>query len=74
MWGKACIHTDSTELKKQWIPTAINLGFLDRSHYYFYSSSPSEWTLFQTYYFSENLVPPGIEPRTFGSVAGNSGH
>jgi hypothetical protein len=22
----------------------------------------TEWTLFQTHYFSENLVEPGIEP------------
>jgi hypothetical protein len=28
--------------------------------------------LFQTHYFSENLVAPGIEPGTFGSVARTS--
>jgi hypothetical protein len=26
------------------------------------------------HYFSENLVAPGIETRTFGSVARNSDH
>jgi hypothetical protein len=31
------------------------LGFVDRSRY------EAEWTLFQTNYFSENLVAPGIE-------------
>jgi hypothetical protein len=34
----------------------------------------AEWTPFQTHYFSENLVAPGIEPGTSGSVARNSGH
>jgi hypothetical protein len=28
--------------------------------------------MFQAHYFSENLVAPGIEPRTSGSVARNS--
>jgi hypothetical protein len=28
----------------------------------------------QTTYFSENLVRPGIEPGTYGSVARNTGH
>jgi hypothetical protein len=30
--------------------------------------------LFQTYYFSENLVAPGIELGTSGSVARKSDH
>jgi hypothetical protein len=34
----------------------------------------AEWTPFQTHYFSENVVLPGIEPRTSGSLARNSGH
>jgi hypothetical protein len=29
----------------------------------------AEWSSFQTHYFSENLVAPGIEPGTSGSVA-----
>jgi hypothetical protein len=33
-----------------------------------------EWTPFQTHYFSENLVAPGIELGTSGSVARNSDH
>jgi hypothetical protein len=32
------------------------------------------WTPFQTHYFSENLVAPGIEPGTSGCVARNSDH
>jgi hypothetical protein len=32
----------------------------------------AEWTLFQTHYFSENLVTPGIDRGTSGSVARNS--
>jgi hypothetical protein len=31
----------------------------------------AEWTTFQTHYFPENLVEPGIEP---GSLAKNSDH
>jgi hypothetical protein len=41
-----------------------NLGFLGRSRYFF----------FQTHYYPENMVAPGIEPGTCGSVARNSGH
>jgi hypothetical protein len=42
------------------------LGFLDRSRYFSSSSSivfnEAEWTPFQTHYYVENLVAPGIEP------------
>jgi hypothetical protein len=34
----------------------------------------AEWTPFQTHYFSKNLVAPGIEPGTSGSVTRNSDH
>jgi hypothetical protein len=34
----------------------------------------AEWTPFQTHYFLENKVEPGIEPGTSGSVARNSDH
>jgi hypothetical protein len=34
----------------------------------------AEWTPFQTHYFSENLVMPGIEPGTLGTVVRNSDH
>ena len=34
----------------------------------------AEWTPFQTHYYSENLVAPGIEPGTSVSVARNSDH
>jgi hypothetical protein len=43
------------------------LGFLERSRYFFFEVAPqlyheAEWIPFQTHYFSENLVAPGIEP------------
>jgi hypothetical protein len=59
---------------------AVNLGFLDPEPLLFLSSSSSvilkeaEWTPFQTHYFSENLVEPGIEPVTSVSAARNSDH
>jgi hypothetical protein len=56
----------------QRIPTAVNLGFPDQSRYFFIQVA--EWTLFQTPYFSENLVGPGIECGTCGSAARNSDH
>jgi len=31
----------------------------------------AEWAPFQTHYYSENLVAPGIEPETSVSVARN---
>jgi hypothetical protein len=42
------------------------LGFLDQSRYFFFQviinyTHEAEWTAFQTHYFSENLVAPGIE-------------
>jgi hypothetical protein len=55
-------------------------GFLDRSRYYFFQVAPrlhtyeAKWTPFQTHYFSENLVAPGIETRASGFAARNSGH
>jgi hypothetical protein len=42
-------------------PYGHNIGFLDRSHYFFFQVA--EWTPFQTHYFSENLVAPGMELR-----------
>jgi hypothetical protein len=44
--------------------------FLDQSHYFSFQvafnctheAEWTEWTPFQTHYFSENLVVPGIEP------------
>jgi hypothetical protein len=44
-----------------------NLGFLGRSRYFFFRVAPQLYsrgwvTPFQTHYFSENLVAPGIEP------------
>jgi hypothetical protein len=34
----------------------------------------AEWTPFQTHYSSENLIAPGIELGTSGSVIRNSDH
>jgi hypothetical protein len=47
-------------------PFGRNLDFLDRYRYLFFQVAPqlcseAEWTPFQTHYFSENLVVPGIE-------------
>jgi hypothetical protein len=45
-----------------------NFGFLDWDPYFFSfkqllsCTHKAEWTLFQTNYFSENLVAPDIEP------------
>jgi hypothetical protein len=36
------------------------------------STLEAEWTPFQTHYFSENLIAPGIKPGTSGFVARNS--
>jgi hypothetical protein len=57
---------------------AVNLSFLDRSRYFFLSSSSfiltrAEWIPFQTHCYSENLVASGIEPGTSGLAARNSG-
>jgi hypothetical protein len=55
------------------IPTAVFLVFRPESLLFLPSCThEAEWTPFQTHYFSENLVVPGIEPGTFGSVARNS--
>jgi hypothetical protein len=48
-------------------PYGSILGFLDSSRYFSIKQLLSctqevEWTPFQTHYFSENLVVPGIEP------------
>jgi hypothetical protein len=50
-------------------PCGRNLGFLKWSRYYVFRNSykivlVAQWTPFQTHYFSENLVAPGIEPTT----------
>jgi hypothetical protein len=60
-------------------PPVVSLGFLDRSRYYFFQVAPrcpreAEWTPLQSHCFSENLEAPGIEPRTYESVARNSDH
>jgi hypothetical protein len=50
------------------VPYGRILGFLDRSRYIFKQllsgTHEAEWTPFQTHYFSENLVAPGIESGT----------
>jgi hypothetical protein len=60
-------------------PCGRILDFVDRNRY---SSSKlvlsctheTEWTPFQTHYFSETLVVPGIETRTSGSVVRKQHH
>jgi hypothetical protein len=42
--------------------TFLSSSFLNYPH-------EAEWTPFQTHYFSENLVAPGIEPETSGFIA-----
>jgi hypothetical protein len=42
------------------------LGFLDRNRYYFFQAAPQ--------LYSQNLVEPGIDPGTSGSVDRNSDH
>jgi hypothetical protein len=51
------------------------LRFLDRSRYLFFQVAPgctqeAEWTLFQTHYFSGNLVAPEIEPGPLDQYPG----
>jgi hypothetical protein len=50
--------------------TAVDLAFLDPELVSY--THEAEWTPFQTHYFSENLVAPGIEHGTSESVARNS--
>jgi hypothetical protein len=63
---------------EQWVPTATYLSFLDRSRYFSFKQllnypHEAEWTPFQTHYYSENLIAPGIDPGTSDSVARISG-
>jgi hypothetical protein len=49
------------------VPTTVNFGFLDRSRYFlnsfnFFNCPHEAVTPFQTHYFTENPVAPGIEP------------
>jgi hypothetical protein len=55
---------------------AINLSFLDQSHYFFFqvASYKAEWTSFQAHYYSENVVALVFKLRTSGSVTRNSDH
>jgi hypothetical protein len=62
--GKIFVIKNSVVLvRKQTIPTEL-----------FSYPHEAEWTPFQTHYFSENLVAPGIEPGSSGSVGRNSDH
>jgi hypothetical protein len=54
-------------------PHAVFPAFLDGSRYFSIKqllryTHEAEWTPFQTHYFSENLVAPGIEPGSSGFV------
>jgi hypothetical protein len=64
---------------EQRISTAVLSDFytgatIISSKSFFNCTYEAEWTLFQTQYVSENLVVPGMEPGTSGSVARNSDH
>jgi hypothetical protein len=59
--------------------TVVNPSFVDQSRYF--SSKQlliypheAEWTPYQTHCYTENLVAPGIEPRTSGSAVRSSDH
>jgi hypothetical protein len=67
---------DGAAWSSQLIATAVNLDFLDWNRCLFFQMPPyytdkTERTMFQTHYFSENLVAPEIELRTAGPVAKN---
>jgi hypothetical protein len=49
--------------------TAISLSIISS-----FLLTKSEWNPFQNHSYSENLVAPGIEPRTSGIAARNSDH
>jgi hypothetical protein len=49
-------------------------GFSDQSRYYFFQVAPQLYSRGLVDPFPENLVEPGIEPGTSGSVARNSDH
>jgi hypothetical protein len=56
---------------------AVNFGFLHRSSYFSFEQilnypHEAEWTPFQTHSYVENVVAPGIESGTSGSVATKS--
>jgi hypothetical protein len=60
-------------------PMVVNLSFLDWSHEFSLKKlliypHEGECTPFQTHYYTENLLLPGIEPRTFELTARNSDH
>jgi hypothetical protein len=61
-------------------PTAVNLSFLDRSHYFSFQVAPHlssqglSGPRYKPNVTQKKLVAPGIEPRTSGSAARNSDH
>jgi hypothetical protein len=57
------------------VPYGRILGFLDWSRYFFFQVTPQLYSRdrvdpFQTRYFSENLVVPGIEPEALDMSSG----
>jgi hypothetical protein len=56
-------------------PYGLIVGFLDAAvifsiNYILNCTYEAEWTPFQTYYFSENLVAQGIEPEPLDMLPG----
>jgi hypothetical protein len=61
------------------VPTAINLGFLDRRSFFSQNTSSVIFKRMsgprsRTHCFSENLLAQGFVPETSGSVARYSDH
>jgi hypothetical protein len=57
-------------LCREWVVRIVGVGGRDPQ----YIHGITQWTPFQTQFFLENLVAPGIEPGTSGSVPRNSEH
>jgi hypothetical protein len=62
--------TDPYAVFSYFLAGAANFSF----KYLLSCTHETEWAPFQTHYFSENLIAPGVEPGTSGFVARNSDH
>jgi hypothetical protein len=68
------LRVEDVAWSAQRIPTAVNLGFLDRSRYFSIQVAPQLSSRGRVDPVPENLAGPGIEPGTSGSVARNYDH
>jgi hypothetical protein len=58
-------YREVSHSQRDWVPTAVFSAFwaaVIASKYLLSCTHETEWTPFQTHYFSENLIAPGIEP------------